>query len=122
MMMMMPPPVDSRRPRLPLPATRATRGGGRGSRASTPPPSDPGPEIGGYTPADYITYSADPRHALAHAVEVAADAPLAACVGLWAEWGGLVEFLDLVGKVGLDPDVPDMALLYCYYRWGELVA
>lgn len=106
--------------------TRATKGsGGRGrsrtTSSSTPPPKT-GDEIGGYTPADYITYSADPRHALRHAVEVQCEAPLGVCVELWSEWSGLVEFLDLIGKVGLDPDLPDMALLYCYYRWGEFLS
>jgi hypothetical protein len=118
-----------RRPARLLPPPAATRGssgaGGRRSRAQPAPEpssgstSTGGEEIGGYTPADYITYSDDPRHALAHAVEVQADAPLGVCVELWSEWAGLVEFCDLIGKVGLDPDLPDMALLFCYYRWGE---
>jgi len=112
---------DTARPRpLPPPAARGRRARDPAPAQNNPTPAGAGGDaIGGYTPADYITYSDAPEHALSHAVEVLVDAPLAACVALWGEWAGLVEFLDLIGKVGLDPDLPDMALLFCYYRWGE---
>lgn len=56
--------------------------------------------IGGYTPADYITYSEEPEHQCHHVVEVLVDAPVDVCFALWNDWHRLIDFLDLIGQVG----------------------
>ena len=77
-------------------------------------------EISGYTPAEYITFSEDPRHACVHAAEAVAAAPRAACRALFDDWRRLVDFFDLVGQIGLDDRSPSMALFQCHYRWAKL--
>ncbi|KAI8467716.1 MAG: hypothetical protein J3K34DRAFT_460251 [Monoraphidium minutum] len=77
-------------------------------------------EISGYTPADFITYSEDPQQACVHATEAVVAAPADVCFEFWNEWQRLVDFLDLVGQIGLDDKSPDMALFQCYYRWAKL--
>ncbi|KAF8062649.1 hypothetical protein HT031_003978 [Scenedesmus sp. PABB004] len=88
----------------------------RAAAASPPPERD----IGGYTPAEYISWSDDPTRQCHHAAEVVVDAPIGAAFALWADWARLIEFMDLVGQIGLDPDTPDMALFQCFYRWRKL--
>ena len=56
--------------------------------------------VGGYTPADYITFSEDPSRQCHHNAEVLVDAPLDLCYSLWHDWTKLLDFLDLVGQVG----------------------
>lgn len=57
------------------------------------------PEIGGYTPASYISFSEDPQRVCHHHAEVVVDAPIDACYSLWADWPKLIDFLDLIGQV-----------------------
>ncbi len=52
--------------------------------------------IGGFTPADYMTWSDDPTRQCHHHVEVLVDAPLDVCFGIWLDWKKLINFLDLV--------------------------
>eukprot|EP00877_Chromochloris_zofingiensis_P009128 jgi/Chrzof1/4469/Cz14g14120.t1 len=39
---------------------------------------------------------------------------------MFNEWARLVEFLDLIGQIGLDTTTPTMAFFQCYYRWAAL--
>ncbi|KIY97929.1 hypothetical protein MNEG_10032 [Monoraphidium neglectum] len=77
-------------------------------------------EISGYTPADFISYSEDPQHSCYHVTEAVVAAPVDVCFAFWNEWQRLVDFLDLIGQIGLDDKSPDMALFQCYYRWAKL--
>eukprot|EP00878_Enallax_costatus_P003970 GHUV01004192.1.p1 GENE.GHUV01004192.1~~GHUV01004192.1.p1 ORF type:complete len:414 (+),score=134.93 GHUV01004192.1:81-1322(+) len=77
-------------------------------------------DIGGYTPSDYITWSDDPKQQCHHQAEVVVDAPVDACFALWMDWTKIIDFLDLIGQIGLDDGIPDMALLQCFYRWRRL--
>lgn len=88
--------------------------------ASSEPQEDPSQDISGYTPANYITYSEDPRHVAPHSVSILVNAPPRICYELWHDWNRLVEFLDLVAQIGLDHENPDMALFQCFYRHGML--
>jgi len=53
-------------------------------------------------------------------VAVEVDAPARTCYELWNNWERLVDFLDLVAQIGLDPNEPDLGLFQCFYRWGRL--
>ncbi len=75
--------------------------------ASSEPQEDPSQDISGYTPANYITYSEDPRHVAPHSVSILVNAPPRICYELWSDWNRLVEFLDLVAQVG-GPRCPPM--------------
>lgn len=78
------------------------------------------PEVGGYTPADYISFSKDDNKQCHHNAAVIVDAPLDVCYSLWSDWTKLLEFLDLVGQIGLDNSNPHMALFQCFYRFRKL--
>jgi uncharacterized membrane protein len=56
-------------------------------------------DIGGYTPASYISFSQDPSKQCHHRAEVVVDAPIDACFAMWSDWTQLVEFMDLIGQV-----------------------
>jgi hypothetical protein len=57
--------------------------------------------VGGYTPADYISFSQDDNKQCHHNAEVLVDAPLDVCYSMWSDWTKLLDFLDLVGQVGV---------------------
>jgi hypothetical protein len=57
--------------------------------------------IGGYTPADYISFSKDDDKQCHHNAEVLVDAPFDVCYSMWSDWTKLLDFLDLVGQVGM---------------------
>ncbi|WIA20940.1 hypothetical protein OEZ85_005281 [Tetradesmus obliquus] len=77
-------------------------------------------DIGGYTPASYISFSEDPSKQCHHRAEVVVDAPIEACFAMWSDWSKLVDFMDLIGQIGLDNNTPEMALFQCFYRWRKL--
>ncbi|GFR40384.1 hypothetical protein Agub_g934 [Astrephomene gubernaculifera] len=81
---------------------------------------EPEEEISGYTPANYINFTEDPEGIAEHVVSTVVDAPVSVCYNLWNDWNRLVEFLDLVAQIGLDPNNPDLALFQCFYRHGHL--
>jgi hypothetical protein len=56
-------------------------------------------DIGGYTPADYITFCDEPDLQCHHKAEVLVDAPADVCFALWSDWSRLVDFMDLIGQV-----------------------
>lgn len=58
-------------------------------------------EVGGYTPADYITYSKDPDMWCTHEASITIDAPIETVFGYWNDWSKLLEFFDLIGEVGM---------------------
>lgn len=73
-----------------------------------------GPQpISGYTPANYITYS---DQMVQHWHSVVVHAPRSVCFQFFSDWNRLVDFLDLVSQIGLDPATPDKALFQCFYR------
>ena len=53
-------------------------------------------------------------------VAVEVEAPPSICFSIWNDWNRLVDFLDLISQIGLDPSQPDVALIQCYYRWAML--
>jgi len=53
-------------------------------------------------------------------IGVNVQAPVSVCFDLWNDWARLVDFLDLISQIGLDPDEPDMGLFQCFYRWGRM--
>ncbi|KAF6262072.1 hypothetical protein COO60DRAFT_689041 [Scenedesmus sp. NREL 46B-D3] len=77
-------------------------------------------DIGGYTPASYISFSDDPSKQCHHRAEVVVDAPIDVCFAMWSDWTKLVDFMDLIGQIGLDNNTPEMALFQCFYRWRKL--
>ncbi|WIA41226.1 hypothetical protein OEZ86_004839 [Tetradesmus obliquus] len=77
-------------------------------------------DIGGYTPASYISFSEDPSKQCHHRAEVVVDAPIEACFAMWSDWSKLVDFMDLIGQIGLDNNTQEMALFQCFYRWRKL--
>lgn len=48
------------------------------------------------------------------------NAPASVCFDIWNDWNRLVDFLDLIHQIGLDPDEPSMGLFQCFYRWGQM--
>ncbi|MEW5302302.1 MAG: hypothetical protein WDW36_005102 [Sanguina aurantia] len=76
--------------------------------------------ISGYTPATYISYADDPAHMCHHTVCIEVNASAAECYALWDDFCRLVDFLDLIGQIGLDPESPTMGLFQCFYRWGQM--
>lgn len=53
-------------------------------------------------------------------VAVEVEAPRSVCFTIWNDWNRLVDFLDLIAQIGLDPSQPNVALIQCYYRWAML--
>ncbi|GAX84328.1 hypothetical protein CEUSTIGMA_g11750.t1 [Chlamydomonas eustigma] len=80
----------------------------------------PDQNIDGYTPSDYITFSKEKEDRCHHMSGIDVDAPAALCFSIWNDWNRLVDFLDLVNQIGLDPTQKDFALFQCFYRWGML--
>eukprot|EP00195_Chlamydomonas_chlamydogama_P003447 CAMPEP_0202919418 /NCGR_PEP_ID=MMETSP1392-20130828/75775_1 /ASSEMBLY_ACC=CAM_ASM_000868 /TAXON_ID=225041 /ORGANISM="Chlamydomonas chlamydogama, Strain SAG 11-48b" /LENGTH=318 /DNA_ID=CAMNT_0049612769 /DNA_START=156 /DNA_END=1112 /DNA_ORIENTATION=- len=80
----------------------------------------PKQKISGYTPAAYITFSEDEQQRCHHMVAIEVDAPASVCFELWNDWNRLVDYLDLISQIGLDPAQPDMALFQCFYRYAQL--
>eukprot|EP00798_Chlamydomonas_sp_ICE-L_P022812 gene22812-29983_t len=104
-----------------LQSCQARKASAEASPASPPPVQQRQRQrIDGYTPADYVQYSGEPHDRAHHQTGVRVNAPASVCYGIWHDWNRLVDFLDLVGQIGLDPDEEDMALFQCFYRWSQL--
>lgn len=76
--------------------------------------------IGGITPAEFISFSTSPRDKVTVSDNILVDAPVDVCFKLWDDWNRLVDFMDVVAQIGLDPKQPRSGLFQCYYRWGQL--
>ena len=63
--------------------------------------------ISGYTPAQFIVYNFDEEATCHHMVGIKVDAPASVCFDLWMDWPRLVDFMDLIGQVGL-PCISDL--------------
>lgn len=59
--------------------------------------------IDGYTPANFISYSDKGEHRCHYMLAVEVDAPVSICYELWNDWCRLVDFLDLVAQVCVQP-------------------
>lgn len=113
----------------PLPATdRWPSSSNASSRPSVSCRAEPEPDssytepepVSGFTPADYISFSTDENKQCHHNAEVWVDAPIDVCYAKWSEWNKLLDFLDLIGQIGLDGGNPNMALFQCFYRFRKL--
>lgn len=90
--------ANQRRRRSGLPCAAATTADGdEEEEEEEPAVNDVGQIVGGYTPANFITYHEG--NVAPYTQSVTINAPPSVCFEFWNDWNRLVDFLDLVAQV-----------------------